>query len=571
MSLTLYEHQNIALPELMRMEQEGKGGFLADGMGMGKTLTMALHLMRNKISGKKDLIVCPLSLMKQWKREIRRVYNAEDRPKPKIMFFHGKYRLTKLQKKRWDYVITTYSIIGSGDLNRKRWGRVVLDESHYIKNGLQSKKPKSAAAAFEIGKRSVYNWCITGTPFNNRMKDLASQCKFLGTHPYNDPKWWKKNGKDPEEVAEWRERFVLRRTKENILLPPIYHDIEVKPTRRERKLVEKLRVEAQEKFERWKRAKGLNKITLQGQILGLIQRLRVVSNSYYCGEDTLNVDKVLHENAKVRDMVNLIDRKVYEDPTNSVVVFSQFTSYLDVLNEIIENTMIGVEVMMFTGNMSSDKRDEVVNDFITSTHPRVLLISLMAGGCGLNLMPCSTIVLSEPYYNPFMEKQAEERVHRLGQEHQVNVYRFSVANSVETWINGLKQKKLYLASGLDLLCKHDRAPVEFSFNDLSELFTDLVGFQKDDKTRRRRRARVEEKDNQPSRKPVLKPFRKRSVPESPTVKLGIDCSVCTEDVGNKKVFNLACGHLFHHGCLNPWLINHDTCPMCREKVNILKV
>lgn len=484
MSLQLYEHQNIALPRLLKMEKEGKGGFLADSMGMGKTLTMATHLMRNKISGKKDLIVCPLSLMKQWNREIKRVYKAEELPKPRILLFHGKYRLNKLQKKRWDFVITTYSIIGSGDLNRKRWGRVVLDESHYIKNGLQTKKPKCADAAFEIGKRSVYNWCISGTPFNNRMKDLASQCKFLGTRPYNDPKWWKKNGNDPEEVAEWRDRFVLRRTKENILKPPIYHDIEIKPTRRERLLVEKLRTEAQEKFEKWKRANGLNKITLQGQILGLIQRLRVVSNSYYCGEEKIDVDKVLRDNAKVRDMINLLDCKVCEDPTKSVVVFSQFTSYLDVLKKVIEKTMVGVEVMEFTGSMSSDERDEVVKDFITSTHPRILLISLMTGGCGLNLMPCSTVVLSEPYYNPFMEKQAEERVHRLGQKHQVNVYRFSVANSVETWINGLKQKKLYLASGLDLLCRHDRAPIEFSFADLADLFTDLVGFQRDDKPKK---------------------------------------------------------------------------------------
>lgn len=555
MSLQLYEHQNIALPRLLKMEEEGKGGFLADGMGMGKTRTMATHLMRNKITDKKDLVVCPLSLMKQWKREIKFVYKAEERPKPRILFFHGKRRLNKLQKKRWDFVITTYSIIGSGDINRERWGRVVLDESHFIKNGLQSNKSKCAAAAFEISKRSTYNWCVSGTPFNNSMKDLASQCKFIGTRPYNDPEWWKKNSKDSEEISEWREKFVLRRTKENILKPPIYHDIEIKPTGQEILLVEKLRAEAQEKFERWKRSNGLNKITLQGQILGLIQKLRVVSNSYYCGEEKLNIDKVIHDNAKVREMINIIDRKVYEDPSNSIVVFSQFTSYLDLLQKVIEKTMIGVEVMKFTGGMSSDERDEVVEYFTTSTHPRILLISLMAGGCGLNLMPCSTVVLSEPYYNPFMEKQAEERVHRLGQKHQVNVYRFSVSNSVETWINGLKQNKLYLASGLDLVCTHDRAPVEFSFSDLTNLFADLVAFKRDDKPGKPRR--------------VASSKERRKADPSPVVKLGIDCSVCTEDIGTKGVYNLACGHLFHRGCLDPWLIKHNTCPMCRQEVNIL--
>ena len=549
MTLTLYEHQNIALPVLKSMEEKGKGGFLADSMGLGKTITMATHLMRNKLLGKKDLIVCPLSLMKQWRREIERVYKASNFRKPKILYFHGSKRMKKLDEKKWDFVITTYSIIGAGQLNRKKWGRVILDESHAIKNGLQTKKPKCALASFEIGKRSEYNWCITGTPFNNRINDLASQCKFIGTAPYNDPKWWKINRDNQEELGKWRKKFVLRRTKDNILKPPIYHNIEVTPTTQERLLVDKLRGQAKEKFEKWKKAKGLEKIKFQGQILGLIQRLRVVSNSYYCGENNIDVDAVLEENAKVDDMINLLEEKVYEDPSNSVVVFSQFTSYLDVMEKVIEEVLPGIEVMKFTGSLSSDERDEVVTDFTTSDNPRILLISLMAGGCGLNLIPCSTVVLSEPYYNPFLEKQAEDRVHRLGQNNQVNVYRFSVANSVETWINKLKDKKLFMASGFHLLSKHDSAPTEFNFNDLGELFNDLVWFKDCEK----------KKDKE-------KPKNK---PNTPKVILGIDCPICMEDAGDKSVYNLSCGHLFHHGCLNEWLLNNDTCPMCREKVNIL--
>jgi hypothetical protein len=131
------------------------------------------------------------------------------------------------------------------------------------------------------------------------------------------------------------------------------------------------------------------------------------------------------------------------------------------------------------------------------------------------------------------------------------VYRFSVSNSVETWINKLKDKKLFLASGFDLLCKHDSAPVEFNFNDLSELFTDLVGFKSDDDDE-------EQSDEKPHKKPNKKPI-------SPKVKLGIDCAICMEDVGNKGVYNLSCGHLFHNGCLDQWLLNNNTCPMCRHE------
>lgn len=551
--LTLYDHQKKALSILKRMEQEGKGGIFADEMGLGKTITTLVHLKNNKIEDKSDLIVCPVSLTKHWKNEIKRVYLGLGCNKPKILLYHGKNRAGKISGQQWEYVITTYSVVGTGELNHFRWGRVVLDESHYIKNGLSSKKPKCAQALYEIGKRSKYNLCVSGTPFNNRMKDIASQCKFIGTKPYDDPAWWtdKKGGKDPDKLREWREKFLLRRTKDNIMQPPVYHDIEVTPTDKEVHLVEKLRARAHKKFEQWKKSTGLNRITLQGQILGLIQKLRVVCDSYYCGENEFDVDKLLDENSKVREMIELLDIKVFEDPTNSVVVFSQFTSYLDILKKVIESVMVGVEVMKFNGSMSRSERDRVVHNFTTSKHPRILLISLLAGGCGLNLMPCSTVFLSEPYYNPFIEKQAEERVHRLGQKNRVNVYRFNMTNSVETWVNGLKQRKMYMASELSLLCKHDGEPMDFSFSDLSELFSDFVGFKNDEKPKKRQQRN--EKCSHKNIEPVF---------------VGIDCSICLEDIGKKEPCNLQCGHIFHYDCLYKWKAIKDTCPLCKRPISI---
>ena len=570
MALTLLEHQNIGIPILKNMETVGKGGFLCDEMGMGKTILMAEFLRRNKVNRIKkgvvvgkypDLLVCPMSLMKQWKRELKRVYKAFSGHKPKTLIFHGANRMEKLGLKKWDFVITTYSIIGSLQLNPFKWGRVVLDESHYIKNGIRSKKVKAAEGAYAVGLRSKFNWCITGTPFNNRMKDIASQCKFIGTVPYNDPKWWKDKtgGLCQEELDKWRNTFVLRRTKDDILLPSIYHDIDITPTLKEKLLVEKIRAKAQKKFEQWKRSKGLTKIRLQGQILGLIQRLRVVSNSYYCGED-INADKVVHECAKVNTMINMLDHSVMNSPTKSVIVFSQFTSYLDVLEKVIEDHLIGIEVTKFTGSMSSDDREEVVFDFTTDTHPRILLVSLMAGGCGLNLMPCSTVFLSEPYYNPFMEKQAEERVHRIGQDHQVHIYRFRMENSIETWINELKKKKLFLASGLDLVSDMTDVPTEFSFDHLNELFSDFVGFQKPG----------DENKTTPTVGHVVGGFSKKEEEKKEVVDfIGEDCSICLDDVGMRKSCNIACGHLYHDNCLTAWRQINDSCPMCKRQIQIL--
>lgn len=573
MSLVLYEHQNIALPVLKRMEHEGKGGFLADAMGLGKTITMATHLMQNKISDHRDLIVCPISLLIQWKKEIKRVYKGDGRHKPKILIFHGPKRVGRVRERAWDYIITTYAILGTGQLNRFRWGRVVLDESHTIRNGLRSKKPKAATAAFEVGKNSKYNWCLSATPFCNRMKDIAAQCKFVGSRPYNDPKWWERQGKVRMHIKEWRDKFVLRRTKENIIDPPLYHDIDINPTSLEVLLAEKIRTDAQEKLERWKIAKGLTKIKLQGKILALIQRLRMASNSYYSGEQDLDIDKVIRENAKVSVMLETLDKKIWEDPTHSVVIFSQFTSYLGVLEKVIEEHMVGVEVMKFTGSMSSEQRNDIVEEFTTSTVPRVLLVSLMAGGVGLNLMPCATVFLSEPYYNPFLEKQAEERVHRLGQEHQVNVYRFSMNNSVETWINGLKQKKLFLANGLGLLDPHEETTVDFSFKDLSTLFTDLVGFQKSGRENDSRgHNRMDSIRGAVQSNIGMGQWRHTPAYVEPTPEpdvLGIDCSICLDDCWSRKAYNLGCGHIFHQDCLDEWRNINSTCPMCKRVIHIM--
>ena len=559
MSLELYEHQNMALPILRNMEKNGKGGFLADHMGLGKTITMAMFLLINKLRDeyKTDLIVCPLSLIKQWKRELKRVYKTKGL-KPKILIYHGDNRiiLLKNNKKDLDFVLTTYNILGTDELSKNKWGRVVLDESHTIKNGT-TKKVKCAEGAYKVSRKSRYNWCITGTPFNNSIKDIISQCKFIGTYPYNKKEWWDNEGKNKKELDKWREQFVLRRTKEHLLKPPIYHDIKIKPTKKETKFINKLRSNAQKKYDKWKESIGTKKIKLQGQILSLIQRLRIVSNSYYCGDENIEVDTITEENSKVHTMVEKLDVELFaeDNPSESIVVFSQFTSYLNLLERVIEERLVGVTVTQFTGSMSSKDRDIVVNDFITSTGPRILLVSLLAGGCGLNLLPCSKVFLSEPYYNPFLEKQAEERVHRIGQKHQVHIYRFYMINSVETWVNKVKDKKNYLASSLLNFISKDKVPVEFSFKDLSDLFSDLVGFVKEDKKIKI----VENKSEEIAEEIVI----------SSEDSLGIECSICSDDMNIIDCTNLACGHLFHTTCLNNWIKMKNTCPLCTRTVKFI--
>jgi SNF2 family DNA or RNA helicase len=213
-----FEHQISAQADLKRMEKSG-GGFLCDQMGLGKTATMSMFLLENHKKEYVNLIVCPYSLLTVWQKEIKKVdgWNGNF-IKPKILIYHGSKRKRSLDKiKKYDFVITTYAIISSRELDLKQWQRVILDESHYIKNGLQRSAPKCAQAAYHLSQRSKVRFCITGTPFNNRIKDIASQCKFVGVLPYADPNWWNENSENESNMIYWRENFVIRRTKDGML------------------------------------------------------------------------------------------------------------------------------------------------------------------------------------------------------------------------------------------------------------------------------------------------------------------------------------------------------------------
>ena len=385
-----------------------------------------------------------------------------------------------------DFVITTYAIIGTGELNYRNWGRVVLDESHCIKNGLAKRGPKCAHAAFVIGRRARYKFCISGTPFNNRMKDIAAQAHFIGTAPYDNPAWWKKNTRNTLLTDKWRAKFVLRRTKIGLLQEPEYHEVHVDPTETETELIDILRKNTEKRFKEWQRARSngdkYRRIQLQGMILALITKLRVYSNSYFSGEDQEMYDsnEVMENNAKVKKIVDDLDIQIANDAKSGVVIFSQFTSFLSVLANTIEDMLPGVDILNYNGSMNEEERDRSVWVFNNSRQPRVILVSLLAGGVGLSLHHgSSTVFISEPYYNPFMEQQAEERVHRLGQESQVNVFRYHMKNTVETWVNKLKDKKLILAGDLELV-KPEVKPADFAFEDIAELFTSHVSFIHED-------------------------------------------------------------------------------------------
>ncbi len=467
------------------LSRKGCTGFLlADQMGTGKTVQTLLHL-KNRIGKLPDLIIALNTDV--WVREIERIKNYPVPTSPRVLVYHGTKRNRKLADGPWDYVITTYGILTTSveDLESQAWGRIVLDESHSIKNG---KSTKRAKAAFRIAHMGKHRICLSGTPFNNRMADIANQAKFIGTAPYNDPVWWKNNGNNPELLKRWQDEEMLRRTKDDLglgLQPPICHKILVTPTDTEAELVETLRAKAAEQFNKWKRARGIEKIQLQAVILALIQKLRVASNTYYGGEDfeVYTPEEVMTNCAKIQRLVEDIDERIWDDPRHGVVVFSEFSNMtFDVLERVLEDQLGGIEVMRYTGRESRDEKEDVVNYFNSSSHPRILLASLIAGGTSISLHHgSSSVFIVEPYYHPFMEEQASERVHRVGQNEQVHIYKYTMDHSVETWMEGIKSRKQGLAASIALAKASGGDGCTFA--EIAKLFSDFVTWTDKEKTK----------------------------------------------------------------------------------------
>jgi SNF2 family DNA or RNA helicase len=509
-------HQQEAFARLQEMEQQGSGGLLGDEMGTGKTTQMLFYMKLHPLEGLATLIVGPTAVVGVWAKEIERVQNwPSPGPKARVLIYHGHKRVEELADGEWDYVITTYGILTTGELKRRNWGRIILDESHSIRNGLGSKVPKRAKAAFEIANRARYRWCLTGTPFNNRMSDVAAQAMFIGTQPYNDKQWWKRNADNEYELRIWVKKCMLRRTKTDIgmdIAPPVFHYISVIPTDTEKELIEALRAQAAEEFSRWRYATGIDKSELTMKILGLIQKLRMYSNSFYVKEEIENIvpDDVYKNCAKVRHIIEDLDKWVFKDEKHGVVVYSEYTSFLRVLKVVIEDHLAGIEVMEFNGTMSMKEKNAVVKRFNEKDYPAILLVSFTSGNAGINLQHgASTVIMCEPYYSSALETQAEQRVHRHGQtSKEVNIIKYTVENSVELWVNKLKEKKEGAAALLGL---SDIVPENVpTFAEMGALFQDYVSFVTPVTTRDKQTYNQPHKQPHKQHKPMPPTLKKRS-------------------------------------------------------------
>ena len=421
---TLRSYQRSGVNWLVFIRQAGLGGMLADDMGLGKTL-QALCAVRGR-----TLVVAPTSVLSHWGDEIRRF-----RPALRQSLYHGPQRRLDAEA---DVTLTTYAILrlDSALLARQSWDTVVLDEAQNIKN------PDSqvAQAAFEL--RAAFRLTLSGTPVENRLDELWSQFHFLnrgllgGRQDFQDRYAQPIAGGQPQAAERLRERirpFILRRSKREVApeLPP----------RTERVLHCELS-DAERIVYDTVRAATLNDVVARleagGNVMAAFEALlRLRQASCHSG---LVPGQHADTSAKVELLLEVLAEVVAD--RHKALVFSQWTALLD----RVEPHLRGADIDFTRLDGQTRRRDEVVRRFQDSDGPPVMLVSLRAGGTGLNLTAADHVFLLDPWWNPAVEDQAADRAHRIGQTRPVLVHRLVARDTVEERILALQQQKRALAN-----------------------------------------------------------------------------------------------------------------------------
>jgi len=449
-TLRTYQHQGLNWLQFLREYQ--LGGILADDMGLGKTIQTLAHLLIEKQQGrltKPVLIVAPTSVIFNWANEI-------DKFTPQLSYqvLHGSKRHENFGclesdengENQVDIIITSYALITKDLLhyNDQKFYYLVLDEAHYIKNT----KTKLYQAFLTL--KAQHKLCLTGTPMENHLGEFWAQFNFLLPGFLGGQRQFTKLFRTPIEKHGELERkqllnqrikpFILRRTKDKIAteLPPKTEIIQtLRIEGKQAELYESVRLAMDSRLKDIIADKGLKRSQIE--VLDALLKLRQVCNH----PKLLSLDgaKKVNQSAKLDYLMETLPEQI--DEGRKILIFSQFTSMLS----LIEDELIdaGIGYVKLTG--STTKRQEVVDKFQRGEVP-VFLISLRAGGVGLNLTAADTVIHFDPWWNPAVENQATDRAYRIGQNKPVFVYKLIIENSIEEKIQKIQQNKAELAKAL---------------------------------------------------------------------------------------------------------------------------
>jgi len=464
---TLRPYQREGLAWLQHLREHEVGGILADDMGLGKTLQTIAHLATEKANGRCDLpslVVAPTSLVENWRRELRRFA-----PHVKVLVLHGPGRHELFdQIPIHDVVVTSYPIV-IRDLEAFRehgYHFCILDEAQTIKN------PKSRVHRSVTQLTTRHRLCLTGTPLENNLGEVWSLFDFLAPGLLGDQLSFRRHFQVPIERDPSSDRmealrarvapYILRRDKASVAkdLPPKTELVRpVELTGAQRDLYESIRVAAHDRVRRAIQSKGIGASTIT--ILDALTKLRQV-----CCDPRLVASKAaanVERSAKYDLLFSLLDRQLGHG--RRILIFSQFTSMLSLIGHGLDER--GVPFVSLTG--STTHRQRVVDRF-EGGEVDVFLISLKAGGTGLNLVSADTVIHYDPWWNPAAQSQATDRAYRIGQKRPVFVSNLIVAGSVEERMLGLQRNKRELANRI---LGYGDSSSSFSAEDIDDLFAPL--------------------------------------------------------------------------------------------------
>lgn len=443
-------------------------GILADDMGLGKTVQTLAHLCVEKAAGrltKPCLIVAPTSLVGNWKNEA-----AQFAPALSVVRLQGAERKQYFDHLNdYDIVLSTYPLLNfDGDvLHAQAYSYLILDEAQNIKN------PRSKAARWVRECDAQQRLCLTGTPMENHLGELWSLYDFLMPGLLGDEKEFARQYRKPIENEGDSERhlalnkrvapFLLRRTKQAVATElPAKTEIScsVALSGKQADLYETIRLSMHKKITSEVQKKGLARSHIM--ILDALLKLRQAC----CHPALVNLAaaKKIDQSAKLDMLMDMLPEMVEEG--RKILVFSQFTSMLSVIEDQLNAHKISYSKL--TGQ--TRKRDQAIAAF-QQGDAAVFLISLKAGGLGLNLTAADTVIHYDPWWNPAVEDQATDRAYRIGQDKPVFVYKLTTENTVEEKILQMQQRKRVLAEGT--YSNKSQQSVQISEQDLEDLFKPL--------------------------------------------------------------------------------------------------
>lgn len=432
----LRAYQKDGVDWLRLWQRYGLNGILADDMGLGKTVQVIALLLTIRGKGQ-SLIVAPTSVLPNWKAEL-----AKFAPSLRVAVWHGPERKTEAKLDEADVILTNYSLMGAvpDELMDREYVYVIADEAQALKNS------RALARAAMSDLQTRHRLCLTGTPIENHLGELWSMLDYLNPGVLGEEAEFRQFYQRPIEAGDKRRRqmllqrikpLILRRTKKDVSLPiPPKNGkvVEVPMDREQRGLYDGIRVAVAAEVQKAIAEKGVRRSQIE--IFAALLKLRQA-----CCDSRLLKHKVDRhpESAKLARLKEDVVRKLKGG--HSLLIFSQFAEMLD----LIQAELAGIPLVRLDG--STIDRAAPVRRF-QAGEVKVFLISLKAGGSGLNLTAADTVILYDPWWNPAVEAQAIDRAHRLGQEREVTFYRYVCVNTIEERILGLQEQKRAMAASI---------------------------------------------------------------------------------------------------------------------------